>query len=101
MKRSLNRRQMRDAISAREDCVNSTGSMRGHTGPVPLPRNHCLNDVELENYLSDYHQITYVVFSYDTPIAWERTDGFKYRVQQRFSQTTSCHMGLTWRGDNE
>jgi hypothetical protein len=38
--------------------------------------------------------ITYVVFSYGTPIAWVRTDGKVYVVEQKFSRITSRHQNL-------
>jgi hypothetical protein len=97
----LNRRQMRAAIDAREDCINSTGSMRGRIAPRTAERGQ-LNDAEWSRLLNDLTAgVAYIVYSYETPIAWVTDDGFKYRVQQRFSKTTSCHMGMTWRGDNE
>lgn len=39
------------------------------------------------------YDIVYVVYSYETPIAWVRRDGSTYTVKQRFSVTTSKHQG--------
>lgn len=101
IKRNLNRRQSSAAIDAREEFVNSTGSLKGHKRTETYdPGQHMtgrLNADERTQFLSDaFHGIDYLVVSYDTPIAWVCKDGSKYRVSQRFSHTTSCHMGLTF-----
>ena len=100
IKRNLNRTQSREAIAAHEDFTNSGGSMRGVTKPITIGRGE-LNDAEYETLCShiDTFGIAYVVYSYETPIAWILNDGSKYRVEQWFSRTTSKHMGLTWVSD--
>lgn len=41
----------------------------------------------------DNHGLLYMVWSYNTPIAWLRSDGF-WRVTQRdYSKTTAKHLG--------
>lgn len=102
MKKNLNRSQSSAAIDAREEFTNSTGSLHAVKSPAYVDRGR-LNEVEYDRLLIDQHIVglSYVVYSYSTPIAWERVDGYKYRVAQKFSVTTSQHMGLTWRGDNE
>ena len=47
---------------------------------------------ERENFLEDLPHIDYVVFSYNTPIAWHTPAGW-YKVKQKFSPTTSQHPG--------
>lgn len=37
--------------------------------------------------------IDYVVWSYSTPIAWHLTNGEWYKVEQKFSITTTKHQG--------
>jgi hypothetical protein len=37
--------------------------------------------------------IDYIVWSYNTPIAWHTPDGQWYKVAQKFSPTTSAHQG--------
>lgn len=37
----------------------------------------------------------YVVWSYTTPIAWVLPDGSAYRVERKFSVTTSRHQSMT------
>lgn len=46
-----------------------------------------------EKFFADSHLIDYIVWSYATPIAWHKTDGTWFRVQQKFSVTTSKHQG--------
>lgn len=56
-----------------------------------------LNDDEANRFMIDHLAgITYVVWSYDTPIAWVRDDGTVYRVSQRFSATTSRHQSTLY-----
>lgn len=97
----LNRRQSSIAIDNMETFVNSTGSLRGYRRSDDCqPCDHMtgmLNATERQRFLSDgKHGIEYLVVSYDTPIAWVCVDGSRYRVEQKFSRTTSCHMGLTY-----
>lgn len=54
-----------------------------------------LAGAERTKWWEDMRSVTYVVFSYLTPIAWE-VDGKVYRVSQRFSRTTSKHQGRLW-----
>lgn len=101
----LNRRQSSIAIDNMETFVNSTGSLKGYRRSDDCqPCDHMtgmLNATERQRFLSDgKHGIEYLVVSYDTPIAWVCVDGSRYRVEQKFSTTTSCHMGLTWRSDS-
>lgn len=97
MKTNLNRHQSRAAIDAREDFTNSTKSLRGVKNPSTIGKGR-LNEDETNRLLDDQTKpgITYLVYSYDTPIAWEKSDGSRYRVSQKFSSTTSQHMGLTF-----
>lgn len=48
---------------------------------------------DLEKFHDDKLNIRYVVWSYNTPIAWVTSDGVPYRVGQKFSLTTSKHQG--------
>lgn len=52
-----------------------------------------LNDAEDRQFFIDAHDIVYVVYSYDTPIAWVKRDGTVHIVDQKFSVTTSKHQG--------
>lgn len=81
-------------IAANHSVSNSTGSLRGVTGSPGLSSANWLNDDEKKKFLLDYPVIVYTVYSYDTPIYWVTQDGTRYRVQQKFSPTTSKHMGL-------
>jgi len=51
-----------------------------------------LYGVDEERFRSDLPNITYVVFSYATPIAWV-ANGEVYRAVGRWSVTTSKHQG--------
>lgn len=48
---------------------------------------------DLTRWHQDANGVTYVVYSYDTPIAWYTPDRGWYKVGQRFSVTTSKHQG--------
>lgn len=48
---------------------------------------------DLERFNMDHGRMTYVVYSYATPIAWHALDTGWYRVEQKFSVTTSKHQG--------
>jgi hypothetical protein len=94
MKRT-NRRTTSAAIDAREEFTNSTGSMRGVVNPGRLERGRLNEDEHDALAKAELDGITYAVYSYGTPIAWWTRTGEYHRVVQRFSQTTSCHQGLT------
>jgi hypothetical protein len=55
---------------------------------------------DLAAFILDLNSITYVVYSYATPIAWvtRSADGTPHvhRVEQKFSPTTSKHQGLLY-----
>ena len=56
-----------------------------------------LNTEEANAFMIDFLAgITYVVWSYQTPIAWVKSDGSVHKVSQRFSVTTSKHQGLLY-----
>lgn len=50
----------------------------------------------VEQYRSDTRRpgVSYVVFSYATPIAWERTDGVTVVPDVTYSRTTTRHQNL-------
>lgn len=93
-------------IQKRESFENGSGTMRGQKWPLRseiqalLSRDTTsqLNEEEKTRLRIDFEQnvIQYIVLSYDTPIAWVTEDGWTYRVQQKFSQTTSKHQGLLY-----
>ena len=49
-----------------------------------------LNAQEFAQFKQDEIRVDYIVYSYDTPIAWHTLDGW-YIVEQKFSVTTSKH----------
>lgn len=51
-----------------------------------------LSGVDLDVFLFDLVEIDYIVFSYNTPIAWHTPAGW-HKVAQKFSATTSAHQG--------
>lgn len=55
-----------------------------------------LDSIETLKLQSVADMIDYVVFSYDTPIAWHTSEGW-YVVEQKFSVTTSKHQTFTRR----
>jgi hypothetical protein len=78
----------------------TSGALRGDIHPLPhsVPPLGELDREEADAFRLDAESvgITYVVWSYVTPIAWVRKDGTVYRVQQRFSRTTSKHQGMLY-----
>lgn len=56
------------------------------------PRTGRLENQYAEKLVSDFNKMTalYVVYSYDTPIAWHSIEGW-FVVSQKFSSTTSKH----------
>lgn len=59
-----------------------------------------LSGEERDAWMMDRTSVTYVVWSYDTPIAWDTisADGstHTHTVQQKFSTTTSRHQGTLY-----
>lgn len=93
-------------IEKRERFENGSGTLRGFPTARPQvkailsnPENQ-LDHTEKSRMQIDagrnYDGIVYVIMSYDTPIAWETRSGEVYKVEQKFSQTTSQHMGLLY-----
>lgn len=69
----------------------TSGALMGRTSPNG---SGMLQGNDAARYRQDYSDIIYVVYSYSTPIAWVTKDGTIYRVQARFSVTTSRHAGI-------
>jgi len=52
-------------------------------------------------YKADAESAGYVVYSYETPIAWVRQDGTRVMPSARYSQVTAQHKGIVreaWAG---
>jgi hypothetical protein len=50
-----------------------------------------LGGKELATFQADVNAVTYIVYSYGTPIAWHTLNFGWYVVEQKFSVTTSKH----------
>lgn len=50
-------------------------------------------DMELDR---ERHGITFIVYSYSTPIAWRRGDGNWIKPSVKYSVTTSMHQGCLY-----
>lgn len=88
---------LRQALAKRED-VTTSGSMRASAPTLGvLPFTGRLNPEETHTLRRDVAGVglAYVVYSYDTPIGWVKTDGSVHLVAQRFSPTTSKHQSIT------
>ena len=59
-----------------------------------------LNGSDLDKFREDCRDISYVVYSYATPIAWV-ANGEVHKVAQKFSVTTSQHQGKLYLLSNE
>jgi len=84
-------------IEKREPFSNTSGTVVAVKNPKTFPVGQ-LNEDEKSRLRIDAREngIAYIVFSYGTPIAWETKNGHVYKVQQRFTQTTSKHQGLLY-----
>jgi hypothetical protein len=98
--RRITNKEARDFIAARAPFT--ANSLRGEVNygiclPAVIGR---LNREEYDRLVTDadyaerMHRPLYVVYSYDTPIAWAVGDADGYMVSQRFSPTTSRHQGI-------
>ena len=93
----VNRRTAPQAMADREDFTNSTGSLRGKANPGWVSPGWLSDTEALDRLRKDNaREITYVVYSYATPIGWETAEGGFYRVREKFSVTTSQHQGLMY-----
>jgi hypothetical protein len=87
---------LRDALKNRQP-VRTSGAMRAESNHwCNMPNTGRLNSEEVENLRHDVTTtgVTYVVYSYETPIAWVRSTGGVHLVAQRFSHTTSKHQSV-------
>ena len=92
--------EARDWIARRREFKNSTGSLRGariEPGWVPdtlgeLPYSAAT--------VGGVNSAEYVVYSYQTPIAWWTSRNGWVRPPVKYSRTTSRHQGLCPADDN-
>lgn len=93
MKRiSSKSRECAEAIGNREEFVTH-GALKAtrHMGYANSPG--WLTGEDLAAFNRDHGSFSYVVWSYETPIAWVTDDSRVHIVQQKFSRTTSQHQG--------
>lgn len=90
----MNQTQAIGAMSRREDFTASALSGANVSGVWESGR---LSGEDYARFREDQRDITYVVRSYATPIAWIKRDGTVHIVSQRFSVTTSKHKGYVRR----
>lgn len=95
---SSRHRDLPDMIARRED-FETYGALRGGwiTEGTATSYPGYLAGPDLEVWQDQRPHIAYVVWSYDTPIAWwSRRYGW-HKVSQKFSVTTSKHQGKLFR----
>lgn len=85
------------AIAARED-FRTSGSLMGENCSIGFYDRGRLTGADLDRFAADCKEITYVVKSYATPIAWyvaptATVTGGWHIVAQKFSVTTTKHQG--------
>lgn len=91
--------RLRDLLAENESFKNSKGTFRGEAGlwfwgdVVSLLVGR-MDEADRQIMIADAdHDLTYMVWSYVTPVAWRRSDGF-WRVSTRnYSPTTAQHLG--------
>lgn len=85
-------REVAEAIAARMP-FETYGALRGESvNGLSVWDAGRLSGPDLDAFRSDPQAITYVVYSYATPIAWYSHNAW-HRVAQKFSMTTSHHQG--------
>lgn len=93
--RGAGRDNLHRALAGRLDFTTS-GSLRGErVNGLGAWDSGWLTGPDHEAFRRDVRDITYVVYSYGTPIYWE-TATTSHRVAQRFSVTTSKHQGTLY-----
>jgi hypothetical protein len=86
-------RECAQAIGRREN-VTTYGALRAeNVNGLNVWDSGRLSGEDLEAFRMQRLGITYVVYSYNTPIAWVLKDGTVHRVTQKFSVTTTQHQG--------
>jgi hypothetical protein len=89
---------LRKALSTRQE-FKTSGALRGERYDdhkvSPWDSGRLAGD-DHEAFRADMQHMTYVVYSYATPIAWVTDDGRVHYVAQKFSVTTSKHQGLMY-----
>jgi len=93
MKRLATRgRETAEAIANRET-FKTSGALKAEEGAVSAWDSGRLRGADLEQFYNSLADIEYVVYSYATPIAWWGPTCGWYRVEQKFSVTTTKHQG--------
>ena len=90
-----NNARWRALIASKEAFVNGTGSLEGEyvDGVNPEDVLGLVGD-DLDRLAKDGPLITYVVWSYNTPIHWVTIDGDSYTVARPPSKTSTGHRNL-------
>lgn len=89
---------LRKALAQRLD-FKTSGALRGERYGDYKPStwdSGRLDGEDLKAFKIDREMMTYVVYSYATPIAWVTSDGCVHYVEQKFSLTTTKHQGLMY-----
>lgn len=90
--------QAREALSERRPYTTG-GAMRATTGPAPDHNGGWLREkdsVWFAAWIMDRATARYVVWSYDTPIAWVTGGGNLVQPPVTYSLTTTKHQGLLY-----
>jgi hypothetical protein len=89
---ALNQRDAIHYIATRQEF--SASALSGSRYSLGAGR---LGGKELATFEADVNAVTYIVYSYGTPIAWHTLNFGWYVVDQKFSTTTSKHQNYTKR----
>lgn len=101
---AIKRVTTRDAaqvIANRED-FRTSGALYGESCSLGRYDSGRLSGADLDKFYADCRDISYVVMSYATPIAWyvtpsETVKGGWHKVAQKFSVTTTKHQSNLWK----
>jgi hypothetical protein len=89
---------LRDILSKYEEFTNSTKSFRGESGfwdrlSTINPGHQDESERQQMLYARDQMGLRYIVWSYQTPIAWCRADGLWIVTTRNYTKTTAKHLG--------
>ena len=84
-------------VERREVFENSSGTMRAVQNPKTYTVGQ-LNREEQDKLRIDFERngVSYLIYSFETPIAWETKNGWIYKVQQELTQTSQRHFDMLY-----
>lgn len=90
--------ELRDVLAEHKPFQNSTGNFRGEPWDKPwMPSitNSRQSPDECQRFERHWRtsELTYIVWSYNTPVAWRTGRGEWFVTETNYSKTTARHLG--------